>query len=334
TADRFVPDPFSEVPGARMYRTGDLVRWTARGELEFVGRVDRQVKINGHRIELGEIEAVLGRQPSVGQAAVVVHSPAGGTRRLVAFVAPPADGGPAPEPDSLITEMGRVLPGYMVPRTVVPVDRLPLTPGGKVDRARLHVPEAAARPEHPERAYGATEQTLAALFSEALGTPATPDDNFFELGGDSITALGLTSRARARGFSFTLREVFAHKTPAALAAAVGEPGHGTPAAGAAPAVAECGPLPATPVMRWLLDGPGPIGRFSQSMVLTLPEGADDATLVRVLQSVVDRHGALRIGVDVGPEGRLCTVGEPGSVDVSRLYRTVDVAGADDSARAA
>lgn len=334
TADRFVPDPFSGVPGARMYRTGDLVRWTARGELEFLGRVDRQVKINGHRIELGEIEAVLGRQPSVGQAAVVVHAPAGGARRLVAFVAPPAGGGPAPEGDLLAAELGRVLPGYMVPRTFVAVDRLPLTPGGKVDRARLHVPEAAARPEHPARAYGATEQTLAALFSEALGVTATPDDNFFELGGDSITALGLTSRARARGFSFTLREVFAHKTPAALAAAVGEPGHGTSPAAAGPAVAECGPLPATPVMRWLLDGPGPIGRFSQSMVLTLPEGADDATLVRVLQSVVDRHGALRLGVTFGPEGRLCTVGEPGSVDVSLLYRTVDVAGSDASTRVA
>ncbi|GAA0290740.1 hypothetical protein GCM10010302_31620 [Streptomyces polychromogenes] len=334
TADRFVPDPFSGVPGARMYRTGDLVRWTAGGELEFVGRVDRQVKINGHRIELGEIEAVLGRQPSVGQAAVVVHAPAGGARRLVAFVAPPADGGPVPAPDALAEELGRILPGYMVPRTFVAVDRLPLTPGGKVDRARLRVPEATARPERPERAYGATELALAELFSEALGTTATPDDNFFELGGDSITALGLTSRARARGFSFTLREVFAHKTPAALAAAVGEPGHGTPAATAGPAVAECGPLPATPVMRWLLDGPGPFGRFSQSMVLTLPEGADDATLVRVLQSVVDRHGALRLGVTAGPEGPLCTVGEPGSVDVARLYRTVDVAGSDESARAA
>ncbi|MFD7560267.1 amino acid adenylation domain-containing protein, partial [Streptomyces sp. NPDC059835] len=333
TADRFVPDPFSGVPGARMYRTGDLVRWTARGELEFVGRVDRQVKINGHRIELGEIEAVLGRQRSVGQAAVVVHAPAGGARRLVAFVAPPAGGGPVPEPDALAAELGRVLPGYMVPRTFVAVDRLPLTPGGKVDRAKLRVPEVAARPEHPERVYGATEQTLAALFSEALGVTATPDDNFFELGGDSITALGLTSRARARGFSFTLREVFAHKTPAALAAAVGEPGRGSSQA-AGPMVPEHGPLPATPVMRWLLDGPGPIGRFSQSMVLTLPEGADDATLVQVLQSVVDRHGALRLGVTVGPEGRLCTVGEPGSVDVSRLYRTVDVAGSDESARVA
>ncbi|MFF3084243.1 amino acid adenylation domain-containing protein [Streptomyces nojiriensis] len=333
TADRFVPDPFSGVPGARMYRTGDLVRWSARGELEFLGRVDRQVKINGHRIELGEIEAVLGRQPSVGQAAVVVHAPAGGSRRLVAFVAPPGDGGPAPEPDALAAELGRVLPGYMVPRTFVAVDRLPLTAGGKVDRARLRVPEAAGRTEHPERAYGATELALAALFSEALGTTATPDDNFFELGGDSIAALGLTSRARARGFSFTLREVFAHKTAAALAAAVGDPDRGSSRA-AGPAVPEHGPLPATPVMRWLLDGPGPVGRFSQSMVLALPGGADDATLVRVLQSVVDRHGALRLGVAAGPEGPLCTVGEPGSVDVSRLYRTVAVAGSDGAARAA
>ncbi|MFJ7590596.1 amino acid adenylation domain-containing protein [Streptomyces sp. NPDC097617] len=338
TADRFVPDPFSGAsgaagaPGARMYRTGDLVRWSARGELEFLGRVDRQVKINGHRIELGEIEAVLGRQPSVGQAAVIVHAPAGGARRLVAFVAPPQDG-PAPDTALLAAELGRVLPGYMVPRTFVAVDRLPLTPGGKVDRARLDVPRAAARPERPERPYGAVELALAALFSDALGTTADPDDNFFELGGDSITALTLTSRARAHGFSFTLRDVFAHKTPGALAAAVGEPDAGT-AVAAGPAVDVCGPLPATPVMRWLLDGPGPVARFSQSMVLALPEGADDATLVRVLQSVVDRHGALRLGVAEGPGGPLCSVGEPGSVDVSELYRTVAVTGADESARAA
>ncbi|MCX4775391.1 non-ribosomal peptide synthetase [Streptomyces sp. NBC_01264] len=331
TAERFVPDPFSGVPGTRMYRTGDLVRWSARGELEFLGRVDRQVKINGHRIELGEIEAVLGRQPSVGQAAVIVHAPAGAARRLVAFVAPPQDG-PAPEPEQLAAELGRVLPGYMVPRTIVAVDRLPLTPGGKVDRARLHVPQAAARPERPQRTYGAVEVALAALFSEALGVTAAPDDNFFELGGDSITALTLTSRARARGFSFTLRDVFAHKTAGALAAAVGEPANGT-SPSAAPAPDACGPLPATPVMRWLLDGPGPIGRFSQSMVLALPGHADDATLVRVLQSVVDRHAALRLGVAAGSEGPLCTVGEPGSVDVSRLYRTVAVAGQDAAARA-
>ncbi|MFJ1864454.1 amino acid adenylation domain-containing protein [Streptomyces sp. NPDC088097] len=332
TADRFVPDPFHGVPGARMYRTGDLVRWSARGELEFVGRVDRQVKINGHRIELGEIEAVLGRLPSVGQAAVVVHAPAGGTRRLVAFVAPP-NGGTAPEPGLLAAELGRLLPGYMVPRTFVTLERLPLTAGGKVDRARLSVPEAAARPQHPERPYTAAERALAALFSEALGVTAGPDDNFFELGGDSITALTLTSRARARGFSFTLREVFAHKTAAALAAAVGEPGR-TASEVAGPSVEECGPLPATPIMRWLLDGPGPIGRFSQSMVLALPVGADDATVVRVLQSVVDRHGALRLGVVAGDGGPLCAVGEPGSVDVSRLYRTVGVAGLDEAARTA
>ncbi|MGI5447869.1 amino acid adenylation domain-containing protein [Streptomyces sp. CA-243310] len=332
TADRFVPDPFSGIPGARMYRTGDLVRWSARGELEFVGRVDRQVKINGHRIELGEIEAVLGRQPSVGQAAVVVHASPGGPRRLVAFVAPPA-GEVEPDSGALADELSLVLPRYMVPHAFVTLDRLPLTAGGKVDRARLSVPAPAAPAARVERPYTALEVTLAALFSEALGLAATPDDNFFELGGDSITALTLAGRARARGFSFTLRDVFAHKTAAALAAAVGEPGAAAPE-DSAPAVEEFGPFPATPVMRWLLDGPGPVGRFSQSMVLTLPRGADDDALVRVLRSVVDRHAALRLRVDSGAEGPLCTVGEPGAVDVAGLYRRVDVSGLDGTERAA
>lgn len=332
TADRFVPDPFSGVPGARMYRTGDLVRWSARGELEFLGRVDRQVKINGHRIELGEIEAMLGRQPSVGQAAVVVHASPGGPRRLVAFVAAPA-GAAEPDPELLAGALSLVLPRYMVPHTFVTLDRLPLTAGGKVDRARLSVPEPAARPARAERPYTAVELTLARLFSEALGLAATPDDNFFELGGDSITALTLAGKARARGFSFTLRDVFAHKTAAALAAAVGEPGTAAPE-DSAPAVEACGPFPATPVMRWLLDGPGPIGRFSQSMVLTLPRGADDDALVRVLRSVVDRHAALRLRVDSGAGGPLCTIGEPGAVDVARLYGAVDVSGLGERERAA
>ncbi|WP_327169301.1 non-ribosomal peptide synthetase [Streptomyces subrutilus] len=333
TAGAFVPDPFSGVPGARMYRTGDLVRWSQGGELEFLGRVDRQVKINGHRIELGEIEAALGRQPSVGQAAVVVHEAPGGTRRLVAFVAPPS-GGPAPEGGPLKDALALTLPRYMVPHTFVALDRLPLTASGKVDRARLDVPEPAVRADRPRRAYTAVETELAALFSEALGLTAAPDDNFFELGGDSITALGLTSRARAHGFSFTLRDVFAHKTAAALAAAVGGPRRGADAADTGPAVEDHGAFPATPVMRWLLDGPGPVGRFSQSMVLTLPEGADDGALVRVLRSVVDRHAALRLTVAAGPEGPLCTFGAPGSVDVSRLYGTAVVAAAGDPGHAA
>ncbi|MEU7062352.1 amino acid adenylation domain-containing protein [Streptomyces sp. NPDC046161] len=334
TAERFVPDPFAEVPGARMYRTGDLVRWSPQGELEFLGRIDQQVKVNGHRIELGEIESVLGRHPSVGQASVAVHEAAGGGRRLVAFVAP-ASGEVVAEPADLAAHLAEAVPRYMVPHTFVVLDRLPLTAGGKVDRKALVVPAGAEAPSAvatgPEGPYTAAERTLSALIGEVLGRQAGPGDNFFELGGDSIAALSLVSRARARGFSFTLREVFEHKTASALAAAAADPTGG--AAGAA-GEEEYGELPATPVMRWLLDGPGPYGRFSQSLVLALPDGADDARLVRVLQAVIDHHAALRLRTADGPEGTLCSVSAPGTVDAARLYRSVDTTGLDDAARTA
>ncbi|MGW7104090.1 amino acid adenylation domain-containing protein [Streptomyces sp. NPDC054838] len=334
TAERFVPDPFAALPGARMYRTGDLVRWTEQGQLEFLGRMDQQVKVNGHRIELGEIESVLGRHPSVGQASVSVHEAAGGGRRLVAFVAP-ASGAAVAEPAELAAHLAEAVPRYMVPHTFVVLDRLPLTPGGKVDRKALVVPAAAEAPPAavagPQRPYTGAERTLSALMGDVLGCPAGPDDNFFELGGDSIAALGLVSRARARGFSFTLREVFEHKTAAALAAA-GDPVTADPDGTAGEE--EYGELPATPVMRWLLDGTGPYGRFSQSVVLALPEGADDARLVRVLQAVVDHHAALRLRTADGPEGTLCSVGAPGTVDAAGLYGSVDTTGLDDAARTA
>ncbi|WP_157876725.1 non-ribosomal peptide synthetase [Streptomyces graminilatus] len=318
TAGRFVPDPFTDVPGERMYRTGDLVRWSADGDLEYLGRVDQQVKVNGYRVELGEIETVLGRHPSVRQAAVDVRPAPGGGRRLVAYVAP-EPGEAVASSAELAAHLGEFLPYYMVPHTFVALAALPLTANGKVDRRALPAPEPDAEAEEPSRApVTGPEGTLCALFADVLGRAVAPDDNFFFLGGDSIAALTLVSRARAHGFAFTLGDVFTHKTPAGLAVAAGAPGTAPLPADSAEAYGESA---ATPVMRWLLDGPGPIGRFSQSMILTLPAGADDARLVRALQTVLDRHPALRTRVAGGPDGRpVLVVGEPGSVDAAGVLR--------------
>ncbi|MGW5285223.1 amino acid adenylation domain-containing protein [Streptomyces collinus] len=317
TAGSFVPDPFSGVPGARMYRTGDLVRWSQDGVLEYLGRIDQQVKVNGYRVELGEIEAVLGRHPSVRQTVVDVRPAPGGGRRLVAFVAP-QPGGTVAAAD-LTAHLARLLPPYMVPHTFVTLDSLPLTAGGKVDRRALPTPEPApeAGTEGPVREAVGPVGMLCGLFAQVLGRPVAPDDNFFSLGGDSIAALSLVSRARGKGFAFTLGDVFTHKTPAALATA------GAPAAPPEPVgpAEACGESAATPVMRWLLDGPGPIGRFSQSMTLTLPAGADDARLVRTLQTVLDRHAALRTRLAEGADGRpALVIGAPGSVDAAGVLR--------------
>ncbi|MFI1016710.1 amino acid adenylation domain-containing protein [Streptomyces sp. NPDC020965] len=213
TAERFTADPYGP-PGSRLYRTGDLVRRRADGEIEYLGRTDRQVKLRGVRMELGEIEAALGRHPGIAQAVVTVRDNA-----LVAHVVPA--GGPdaaAPDPGELRTALAGSLPAPMVPAAYVVLDALPLTPSGKLDRAALPAPElvrAAARAPRDAR-----EQLLTEIFAAVLKlAEVSVDDDFFLLGGDSISSIGVSSRARSAGLVLSPRAVFEHRTPAALAAA-------------------------------------------------------------------------------------------------------------------
>jgi amino acid adenylation domain-containing protein len=222
TAERFVPDPFGEEPGARLYRTGDLVRYRPDGDLEFVGRADSQVKIRGFRIELGEVEAVLTRHPRVLKAAALVREDVPGRRRLVAYVA-------APEGEldvgELRASLREKLPEYMIPAAVVVLDDLPLTPNGKVDRRALPAPEEARQDaERPIVApRNEVERRLAAVWAAVLKLDrVSVHDNFFELGGDSIVSLQIVARARQAGLELTPKHVFQRQTIAELAAAVGE----------------------------------------------------------------------------------------------------------------
>jgi acyl-CoA synthetase (AMP-forming)/AMP-acid ligase II len=190
TSERFVPDPFTTEPGARMYRTGDRARWRADGRLECLGRLDHQVKIRGFRIELGEIESILGSHPAVRQVTVVPRDAAPGDTRLVAYVVYQEG------EDLTVSEarrfLRRDLPDYMIPSLVVPLEALPLTANGKVDRLRLPDPYGRAiRTDTPREppAPGA-EQSLAEVWQEILQVPeVSADDNFFELGGHSLLAL-------------------------------------------------------------------------------------------------------------------------------------------------
>ncbi|MEG3629927.1 amino acid adenylation domain-containing protein [Streptomyces poriticola] len=231
TAERFVADPFGP-PGARMYRTGDLARRTAGGELEFLGRADQQVKVRGFRIEPGEIEAVLAGDPAVAQAVVVVREDRPGHRQLVAYAAPVA--GARPEPAALRARVAGVLPEHMVPAAVVVLDRLPVTASGKLDPGALPAPEFSAAPG--SRAPSTPgEERLCALFAEALGLERVGvDDSFFDLGGDSIVSIKLVTLAREAGLDVAPRDVFTHKTVAALAAAVKELAPPSPAGATAP----------------------------------------------------------------------------------------------------
>ncbi|MGW4446749.1 non-ribosomal peptide synthase/polyketide synthase [Streptomyces sp. NPDC004682] len=208
TAERFLADPYAAPPGARMYRTGDLVRRRPDGTLDYLGRADRQVKLRGNRIEPGEIEAALTARDTVARAAVTVRD-----GRLVAYVVPV--GGRAVEPAELRAALADALPAAMVPDDYVVLDALPLTPSGKLDQTALPAPETErAVRRAPE---GERERLLTGIFGAVLGIPdAGPDDDFFLLGGDSISSIAVSSRARAAGLDVSPRDVFTHRTPAAL----------------------------------------------------------------------------------------------------------------------
>ena len=228
TAERFVPDPSAAAPGARLYRTGDLVRERLDGELDFVGRIDFQVKVRGFRIELGEIEVALRGHPEVRDGVVLARDDGRGGKRLAGYVVP--RGGALPEAE-LAAFLGRSLPDYMVPTAWVTLAALPLTPNGKVDRAALPEPErergALAAPRT------AQETELAAIFAEVLGLARVGiDEDFFALGGHSLQATQVVSRLRARlGAALAPGALFTHPTVEDLALVLGEGGEGAGADG-------------------------------------------------------------------------------------------------------
>ncbi|MEV7463440.1 amino acid adenylation domain-containing protein [Streptomyces rubiginosohelvolus] len=309
TAERFSAEPGGP-PGSRMYRTGDLVSRTADGSLLYHGRADDQVKVRGFRVEPGEIVAALQARPEIRAAAVVLRQddPAG-PRRLVAYLVPTGD--PAPlDPAALRTALARVLPDHMVPSAFVTVPGLPVTANGKLDRDALPAPDfgAATGDTAPE---GPVEETLAALFAEVLALPSVgAEDSFFTLGGDSILSMQLVARARAAGLRLTPREVFEQTSVRALAALVSGRSPDPQARPSAPALPEAGPAPLTPIMRWIAERPGPTGRFSQSMLLTLPLAIDPAGTAQVLGAVLRHHAVLRARIDL--DAGTFVIPEPGA----------------------
>ncbi|WP_166212939.1 non-ribosomal peptide synthetase, partial [Cognatiluteimonas telluris] len=217
TSERFLPDPFAG-DGARMYRSGDLGRWRSDGVLEFLGRVDEQIKLRGHRVEPGEIEACLRACDGVEDAAIACDVEAGGAARLVAFV---RSRQPHPGAVSLQRQLERVLPAYMVPSAIVTVETLPLTPNGKLDRKALlaaHRHRATAHAEF-QPPSSADELLLARMWSDVLRVDHIGrDDSFFALGGDSIRAIQLRARLQQQGRDLPLQCVMGGSTLAEMAA--------------------------------------------------------------------------------------------------------------------
>ncbi|WP_416906141.1 amino acid adenylation domain-containing protein [Micromonospora echinospora] len=214
TADRFGPAPFGPTPGGRMYRTGDLARWTPDGELEFLGRADDQIKIRGHRIEPGEVEAAIRTHPDVDGSVVIAHRGAGDQEnRLVAYVV--GAEGRTVDLTVLREHLGARLPSYMVPAVFVPLDAIPITGNGKVDRRALPDPGTArglgptglVAPRNP------VEQIMAEAWTAALGVDAVGvHDNFFVRGGDSIRAIRVVGALRRHGIDVTVRDLLLHQS--------------------------------------------------------------------------------------------------------------------------
>jgi len=300
SAERFVPDPWPARPGERLYRTGDLVRFLPTGELDYLGRLDHQVKVRGFRIEPGEVEAVLGRAAGVREAAVVVRDDLPGGRGLVAFASPSAAAEPAELERRWRSELETRLPRYMVPAFLAVLDELPHTPNGKIDRRAL-----AARPLPAELAAAPfvaprtpVEEILAGVFAELLGAPSVGvRDDFFDRGGHSLLAVRLAARVREDfGVELPLAEIFQAPTVAELAPRIARrAARSAPAAAISPADHR-GPVPLSSGQRrlWFLARMQPESpAYNMPIGLELRGGLDAAALAAALGEIVRRHEVLR-----------------------------------------
>ncbi|MEO1353029.1 MAG: amino acid adenylation domain-containing protein, partial [Cyanobacteria bacterium J06635_15] len=297
TAERFVPNPFmaggaqSATPNEPpiLYKTGDLARYLPDGPLEFLGRIDHQVKVRGFRIELGEIEATLNTHPKVQQTVVIATEDVASHQRLVAyFVAS----------DALLTTqqlrdfLHQKLPEYMVPAAFVALDALPLTPNGKVDRKALPEPDREIRREHEYTAPRTdVEQTLTDIWQELLlKEKISVHDNFFEIGGDSILSIRVISRAKNSGIQITPEQIFQNQTIAQLAQVANTTVRAECQQGIVTGIA-----PLTPIQHWFLveDHQEP-HYFNQSVLLHIPDDIKPGLLQKAVGELLSHHDALRL----------------------------------------
>src|SRR5215216_2514893 len=292
TAEKFVPHPFSQKSGARMYRTGDLGRYLPDGNIEFLGRMDHQVKVRGFRVELGEIEAVLGQHPLVQEVAVVAREDENDRKRLVAYVA--TGNGKAPSIQELRSYLKERVPEYMIPAHYVTLEALPRLSNGKIDRAALPVPDHG-RPELSASLVGprnASEAAMCRIWAEVLGVERVGiHDNFFELGGDSIISIQVVARAHQEGLQLSTRQVFQHQTVAELAAVAGR----VTVLGAAEQGVVSGAVALTPIQQWFFaQQREDLHHYNQSVLLQAQRRLVGGLVARCVWELLVHHDALRL----------------------------------------
>jgi amino acid adenylation domain-containing protein len=297
TAEKFVPDPFSSELGARMYRSGDLVRYLADGNIEYLGRIDTQVKLRGFRIEPGEIEAVLSTLEGVREAVVLVREYIPGDRRLVAYVAAEEvlDRWDA---DSLRAALLKSLPTYMVPAHFLMLNSLPLTPNGKIDRNVLPAPDVVRSDDDYVAPRTSVEATLASIWAEVLGLDrVSTSDNFFKLGGHSLLATQAISKIRSTmRIELPLRTLFEQPTLSGLAQHIA--GLDASAVGMPPLARakRDGPLPLSFAQQrlWFLDQlESGSGKYTIPASVRLTGKLNVVILKATLNEIVRRHQVLR-----------------------------------------
>ncbi|PMB49540.1 non-ribosomal peptide synthetase [Fischerella thermalis CCMEE 5205] len=332
TADKFIPHPFSNQPGARLYKTGDLVRYRQDGNIEFLGRIDNQVKVRGFRIELGEIESVLSQHPAVREVVVLAREEKAGNKRLVAYIVPNKQGrgqedliagsdrpqSETPKQEAQDLDNSNIhhsalshdlrnfvkekLPEYMIPAAFVFLEVMPLTPNGKVNLQTLPAPEQ----QTPEIASAfiapetTVEKQLAAIWAQVLGREKVGiNDNFFELGGDSILSLQVVSKAREAGLQLTPKQIFQYQTIAELVAVVST----TKTIIAAEQGIVTGTVPLTPIQHWFfaqnLRSPH---HYNQAVLLAPKQPLDITCLEKAVQALLQHHDALRLRFVKGESG--------------------------------
>lgn len=290
TAERFIPDPFG-APGSRLYRSGDLVRLRESGVMDYVGRVDHQVKVRGFRIELGEIEACLRLQEGVSDAVVIAREGLSG-KQLIGYVVGSGDAGLG---ERLKAELRATLPEYMVPAQIITLARMPISPNGKLDRKALPEPEFQAAHYQPPRTP--EERLLAQIWAEVLQVEQVGiGDNFFELGGDSILSLQVISRARNHSglkLEIKLRDLMRYQTIGNLfdQQVVVQPGETERVT----QVAQAGAFALLPIQEWFFaEKMSEPHHFNQALMLRSREPLDAAALEQTLRLMLQQHDSLRL----------------------------------------